>query len=96
MDIRGLEIPESKDEQAKLSWHGVMSFLQEQQRQLASRENDLLKENKQLDSKCKRLEEDLQKQTQMNKELLKRIRMLEFALRQERYRSRVLHFRMRN
>ncbi len=68
----------------KYTWGGVMDFLQEQQRTMNERETEWLLEKQELQARSTSLEGELKAQENINRDLLKRIKMLEYALRQER------------
>ena len=66
------------------SWAGVLDFLHEQQRLKAEKETEWLLEKQELQSRIAVLEGESKAQENINRDLLKRIKMLEYALRQER------------
>ena len=68
----------------KYTWTGIIDFLQEQQKSMSDRETEWILEKQELQSKVSSLEGELKAQENINRDLLKRIKMLEFALRQER------------
>ena len=82
------------------SWIGVLEFLQEQYRSLNYKETEWLLEKQQMEvfinpfkrlkkiqAKIAKIEGELQAHESINKDLIKRIKMLEFSLRQERISS---------
>jgi len=75
---------ESLKSSNKYTWAGVIDFLQEQQKLNSDRETEWILEKQELQSKVSSLEGELKAQENINRDLLKRIKMLEFALRQER------------
>ena len=68
------------------SWAGVIEFLQTQERILAEKETEFLLEKQEFLSKIGFQEGELKAQEKINEDLLTRIKMLEYALRQERVR----------
>jgi len=66
------------------SWNGVLDFLQEQIRTSQTKETEWLLEKQQMQTRINSLEGQLSGQENINKDLLRRVKMLEFALRQER------------
>ena len=68
----------------KYTWGGVIDFLQDHQHSTAEREAEWVIEKQELQSKIASLESDLKAQENINRDLLKRVKMLEYALRQER------------
>lgn len=69
------------------TWMGVLEFLQEQYRSLNYKETEWLLEKQQLEGKIAKIEGELQAHETINKDLIKRIKMLEFSLRQERIKG---------
>lgn len=61
-----------------------MNFLKGQGQKSHDKELKLLAENKAYEERVKRLEEELSKQIIMNKDLVKKVRLMEFAMRQQK------------
>lgn len=61
-----------------------MDFLKEHQRQVYSRETEWLFEKSQMQQRILQVEAQLRAQENINGDLIRRIKMLEFSLRQER------------
>ena len=68
----------------KYTWGGVIDFLQDHQHSIAEREAEWVLEKQELQLKITSLESDLKAQENINRDLLKRVKMLEYALKQER------------
>ena len=66
------------------TWTGVISFLNEQCKTLEIEHTQWLVEKKQYQERISQLEGDLQASESINKDLLRRVKLLEFSLRQER------------
>ncbi|KAL4475422.1 hypothetical protein ABPG72_022057 [Tetrahymena utriculariae] len=71
---------------SQYNWLGVLKFLQDQYKEQNFKETEQMLEKQQLQEKISQIEADLKGQENINKDLIKRIKMLEFALRQERIR----------
>jgi striatin 1/3/4 len=69
---------------AEYNWAGVLDFLYEQQRLKTEKETEWLLEKQELQTRIATLEGENKAQENINRDLLKRIKMLEYALRQER------------
>ena len=67
------------------NWSGVMQFLQDCQKKQLEKETEWLIEKEELKSENERLKGQLGAQENINIDLLKRIKMLEYCLRAERY-----------
>eukprot|EP00826_Nyctotherus_ovalis_P004409 TRINITY_DN10952_c0_g1_i7.p2 TRINITY_DN10952_c0_g1~~TRINITY_DN10952_c0_g1_i7.p2 ORF type:complete len:123 (-),score=47.23 TRINITY_DN10952_c0_g1_i7:243-611(-) len=74
-------------DQGKYTWDGVLDFLDEQERGIINAETERSLERQELHSKLASLESELRSQENINRDLLKRVKMLEFALRQEQIRN---------
>jgi hypothetical protein len=59
------------------SMQGVMDFLREQELKAHDRELKLIAEKRALEDRVKNLEDELQKQVLLNKEMAKKVRMIE-------------------
>jgi len=59
-----------------------MDFLKKQEKKTQQREQVLLVENKALEERVRKLEEELQRQTDLNSELLRKMSQMEGQLRQ--------------
>ncbi len=57
---------------------GVMDFLREQELKAQEREMKLVQEKRMLEERVKNLEDELQKQISINKEMAKKVRLIEF------------------
>eukprot|EP00826_Nyctotherus_ovalis_P020613 TRINITY_DN16490_c0_g3_i3.p3 TRINITY_DN16490_c0_g3~~TRINITY_DN16490_c0_g3_i3.p3 ORF type:complete len:182 (+),score=79.80 TRINITY_DN16490_c0_g3_i3:23-547(+) len=68
----------------KYTWGGVINFLQDQQHAVSEHDTEWMIEKQELQSKIASLEGELRAQERINRDLLKRVKMLEYALRQER------------
>lgn len=68
------------------SWSGVMEFLQDHHKAAEQEKHDLFNENAQLHAIIKSKDEVISDLELENKELSRRVKMLEYALRQERFR----------
>ena len=68
------------------SWNGVIQFLQEKQRFITEKETEWLIEKEEILNKSSQLEGELKAQQTINIDLLRRIKMLEYCLRAERYK----------
>ena len=66
------------------SWNGVMGFLKDQEYKAQEREQKLIIDKKALEERVKRLEDELGKQIQINKELVKKMRVMDFAMLQQK------------
>ena len=66
------------------SWAGVIDFLNENQRIAKMKEAEWDLEKQQLQNRANFLEQELAAQEILNKDLMKRVKMLEYALREER------------
>ena len=66
------------------SWAGVIDFLNENQRIAKMKEAERDLEKQQLQNRANFLEQELAAQEILNKDLMKRVKMLEYALREER------------
>jgi striatin 1/3/4 len=66
------------------SWSGVLAFLTQQCQTIEIEKTQWMIEKKQLSDKITQLEAEIRSQENINTDLLKRIKMLEFSLRQER------------
>ena len=62
----------------------IIDFLRDQQKAAYSRETDFLFEKQQMQLKINQLTSQLKAQENINNDLIRRIKMLEFSLRQER------------
>ena len=78
----GVEVSTLRD-QGKYTWDGVLDFLDEQERIIANAETERSLERQEMHSKIASLESELRSQENINRGLLKRVKMLEFALHQE-------------
>jgi len=67
-----------------VNWNNIVDFLKDQQKQRYSKEAEWLFEKQQMASRINLLESQLKAQENINGDLIKRIKMLEFSLRQER------------
>ena len=67
------------------SWSGVIQFLQDAQRKQLEKETEWLIEKEELKARNSQIEGELKAQETINLDLLKRIKMLEYCLRAERY-----------
>jgi striatin 1/3/4 len=67
-----------------ISFGNIVDFLKEHQRQVYSRETEWLFEKSQMQQRIHSLEGQLRAQENINQDMIKRIKMLEFSLRQER------------
>jgi striatin 1/3/4 len=68
----------------QISFSNIVDFLKEHQRQVYSRETEWLFEKSQMQQRILQLEGQLRAQENINGDLIKRVKMLEFSLRQER------------
>jgi striatin 1/3/4 len=66
------------------NWSGVIQFLQDSQKKQLEKETEWLIEKEELKSENERLKGQLGAQENINMDLLKRIKMLEYCLRAER------------
>jgi striatin 1/3/4 len=66
------------------SWNGVIEFLINQCRKGQLKETESLLEKKEMEEKINELSSSLKAQEALNEELMKRVKMLEYCLRQER------------
>ena len=71
----------------KYTWDGILDFLDEQERTIANTETERALERQELNSKIASLESELKSQENINRDLLKRIKMLEFSLKQEQIKN---------
>ena len=62
---------------------GVMDFLREQELKAHEREMKLVTEKRMLEERVKNLEDELQKQMVLNKEMAKKVRMIEFQVQKQ-------------
>jgi striatin 1/3/4 len=69
---------------ANYTWNGVIEFLQDQVKSLHLKQTEYLLEKQQYVSKITKMEGELKAHENINGDLMKRIKMLEFCLRQER------------
>jgi striatin 1/3/4 len=83
LDNRAAEIEALKGTK-KYTWGGVINFLQDQLHTLNEHETEWIIEKQELQSKIAALEGELRAQERINRDLLKRLKMFEYALRQER------------
>lgn len=67
-----------------LSMNRIIDFLKDQQRNNFSKETEFLFEKQQMMTRINQLTAQLKAQENINNDLIKRIKMLEFSLRQER------------
>jgi len=67
-----------------LSMNRIIDYLKEQQRNSFTKETEFLFEKQQMQTKISQLSAQLKAQENINNDLIKRIKMLEFSLRQER------------
>ncbi|EGR31914.1 hypothetical protein IMG5_099940 [Ichthyophthirius multifiliis] len=81
-DSQQINVPQT----TSYNWLGVLKFLQDQYKEMNYKETEQTLEKQQNLEKISQLEGELKAQENINKDLLKRIKMLEFALRQERIR----------
>ena len=63
-------------------WAGVMNFLKGEGQKTQVRELKLIEENSTLKERVHKLEEELQKQLTINKELILKVRRMEYDMRQ--------------
>ena len=70
--------------QAPINFSNIVDFLKDQQRQIYTRETEWLFEKSQMQQRINQVEAQLKAQENINGDLIKRIKMLEFSLRQER------------
>ncbi|KRX10679.1 WD40-repeat-containing domain [Pseudocohnilembus persalinus] len=77
---------EAPSQAPQYSWLGVLEFLQDQYKEQATKETEWVLEKQQLQDKVTALEAELKASEQINYDLIKRVKMLEFSLRQERIR----------
>lgn len=62
------------------SYQGVLEFLREQEARVQEREGKLIGEKRQLEERVRALEEELQKQVALNKEMANKVRLIEFQM----------------
>ena len=75
-----------------VNWMSCLEFLQDQHRNVEVKETEWLIKEQQLEAKIDMFESTIKSQENINKDLVMRIKMLEFALRQERYSHPLPHF----
>ena len=73
-----------KENSSIYTWQGVMQFLNDQQKIISQKETEWMVEKYELESKIKIIEAESKAQENINEDLVKRIKMLEYALRVER------------
>lgn len=66
-----------------------MDFLKDQERKALDREAKLISDKKLLEDRVKNLEDELKNQIQVNKDLVKKVRVVEYQLLQ--HKRRVKH-----
>jgi hypothetical protein len=70
----------SQPQSSSYSWLGVMDFLRDQERKAQEREQKLIIDKKCLEERVKALEEELSKQLHTNQDLVKKMRVMEYAM----------------
>ena len=68
----------------------IVDFLRDQQKASYSRETDFIFEKQQMQLKINQVSAQLKAQENINNDLIRRIKMLEFSLRQERIKYQKL------
>lgn len=76
----------------KYTWGGIIDFLQEQQHSVVEKETEWILEKQELQSKVASLEGEIKAQENINKDLRKRIQVIEYAMQQERSKKGKLIF----
>eukprot|EP00826_Nyctotherus_ovalis_P030936 TRINITY_DN2470_c0_g1_i13.p2 TRINITY_DN2470_c0_g1~~TRINITY_DN2470_c0_g1_i13.p2 ORF type:complete len:145 (+),score=49.24 TRINITY_DN2470_c0_g1_i13:148-582(+) len=71
----------------KYTWTGIMDFLQEQYQSSVQRDTEWILEKQELQSKVASFEGQIRAQSNINRDLLKRIQVLEHSLKRERSRG---------
>jgi len=72
----------------KYTWNGIMDFLQEQYQASAQRDTEWILGKQELQSKIAALEGQIKAQSNINRDLLKRIKVLENSLKRARSRGK--------
>jgi hypothetical protein len=84
MRADGGQVNEGGNQQDQLSMNNIVDFLKDHQRQVYSKEAEWLFEKQQMQNTINQIDGQLKAQESINNDLIKRIKMLEFSLRQER------------
>ncbi|CDW73793.1 calmodulin binding protein 3 [Stylonychia lemnae] len=71
------------------SWNGVMDFLRDQEKRAQEREHKLIEDKKQVEDRVKQLEEEMKNQIQINKDLVKKLRLMEYQMLQQKRRLKL-------
>ena len=74
--------PSEQNQHGQYSWNGIMEFIKESEQRASEREQLLVAEKKLLEEKVEKLSQEVKVQKAQNDELIKKLRIMEFSMRQ--------------